>query len=274
MSVPAQERILGTAAAENGNTLFWNHAKVWSALRGNRSMAVCMTQVGRFTSAFFAGTPSPLGVTIGIVDAATHRALRSTNGHPCTPWFQLPRLPGTLLDATWIEGRLRVLTREVFSGLVVSAVDTLGHLVGSFSVHVARELSTTLDWAYLARVGNRIAVGSHRSPAWWIEFDSNGTERIQSSGVPRLALEGRGIPSNALDLFSSPVLRIGDLFAQTITELTSRRRFLAFFNSRGDFLRIAEREMGLALVASLPGDSLVLGIDRSRQEIVIYARTP
>lgn len=264
VSLPPGERVRGIAAREDGSIAFWSRATVWVALPSHAIRPVCESRGGQVISAFFVDSQS-----VGTLESHSHQVLRSTGNGWCVPWFRAPVLVGSVLDAVWQRNNLLVLSKEPFRPLVLNTIDTMGRTRSTHRVNVDQGLIDTFEWVYLSRSDRGALIGTHRLPAWWMILDQRP---VRSSGISPKQLSQAGIKATTEELYASAVIRCGGFFAQTITDLTRGTRYQAVYDGAGRLLRLTKSPQDVALVASLPGDTILLGLRRPKPVLVFLAR--
>ena len=269
IALPPDERIRGVVGDKHGRVLSWNRTRVWLTLQGRPPIKLCPSSSSEIDGAFFA-EPS---ATIGMINARAGVVLRQEPlSLSCSIWFRFPQLLGTLADASWIGGHLLLLVLKPFHSLELLIVDSLGHVQTSAPIRFPPGETTPLEWSYLSRTDRGVIVGSHRMPAWWILLDRKGAELLTSNGVAASRLAPLRIEA-LRDVYAGPVIRLGDAFVQTFTNLTSQQRILVLYDATGEFTRLGAKATQVSLVGTLPGDSLAIGLKREPREMMLYART-
>jgi len=272
LSIPSGQRIVGIATESSERVLLWGPTNLWLLGAGRKPQQICERESKlNIVGAFFLSHGE-----IGVLDAQSRRVLRWQGVGTCAPWFRVPAGDARLLGILSKNCALIVLSRGPSGDLFLSTVDTMGKVgrtvrVPLLSPSIPREAS---DWAYLTAWAGGVVVGTHRLPGWWIAFDQDLKEISHSLGISSRLLEISGVASRPVHLYLGPIVRIGQLFLQTMTDLTSRRRATVVYDSRGRMLRVTNRNSGMSLVVSMPGDSLIVGIQRELAVMAIYARAP
>ena len=269
MELQPGERVRGVAGDRHGRVLYWGQSRVWLSDPNTARIEVCPAKRNAVRTAFFA-SPS---TTIGLIESDSRLVLQTRAGKPCFAWFKLPPLSGKLVAGAWENGQLLLLTLGTSGGLLLSVVDTAGRIRRSQSISVKPDLGETLEWTYLGRTDRGIIVGSHRLPAWWILFDDAHKVSLSSPGLSSDQLASVGIRSAPSEVYASPVIRMGEYFLQTLTDLTSQHRFLVLYDGTGQLQKIGSQDIRMSLIASVPGDTLVIGGSRGSRSVVVYART-
>jgi hypothetical protein len=205
-----------------------------------------------------------------------NRVVRRTRGQEdCPIWFELPRSEHRLVAAVWEYPNLVLLSIDRSNSLSLVWVDTLGIVARRRPVKTDKGITAEPEWLYLSRTDLGVVVGTHQFPAWWqlMSRAAKAPVLVRSPGISRTSLTALDFSADLKDIYASPLLRVGDTYLQTLTDLTTQRRSLLTFDSRGDLLRMTPQKALGGLVASAPGDSIVLAIHREKSStLVLYSR--
>lgn len=130
------------------------------------------------------------------------------------------------------------------------------------------------NWLYLSAAGRTVVVGTGREPYWWtwcapISHSLPGARCREAPSAGHTFAAAQLNPGG--QWIALAPLRTKSGFIQTLADLTSELRVLVLYDSSGTVLRRSEIRAPMALVASSPGEGLVLGVvSLERFELLIY----
>jgi hypothetical protein len=268
--LPPKARVLGASEMRGTKVLFWSSNQLWLAGVSIPSVELCASNLQRIGGAFFLAVENRMAV----VDLAAS-AVRHVDDL-CDVWFTLPKLDGEILGVAWDSASLFLLRTGLPHQLFLTRVDTLGRIVAERRFLVDSEQSDRIEWTYLTKTRDGVIVGSHAYPGAWTLFPTRkpSATLLVNKGIPPETLHRLGFAGDVrASLYAGPVLRTGRVFLQTLTDLSTRKRFLVLYDSTGRFVRAGSADTNIGLIASSVGDYSVLGIRRAPSAaIIVYTR--
>lgn len=249
--------------------LLWDRTRLWR-IRGIGAppSLVCAALVRNVLTA----TIDRASPTVCILDSELRAVIQEDRGGRCRVAYRLPSILGTLRGAVWLGDALVVVGIQDSVGLFIGIADGTGRPVRRIPLPIlARPWS--YDWLYVSRTDKGAVVGSRLFPAWWLLIDSGGHVLVQSRGLSDPALAALTLPVTHPSYFVSPLLRSGDAFIQSVTNLATREHHLVVYDAHGVGQRFTRMGARLAIIYSPPGDSLYVGITREGSSaLLVYAR--
>lgn len=263
--LPGGVRIRGAAGFGSNYRLIWDASSVWATLQPGRLMTrVCPKLILAVGTAFFVGSSGDLA----ILDRASRTVMRAYRGGRCTTWFRIPHTPGSLVAAAWRHSELAILVAHPEGGLFLLRSDSLGQ---------RRQLTTSpfryeSNWPFLTANEHGWVAGTHDSPAW-----RGIDERTGRQWGPNYISDSRQSPGPTIagraEYYYGPVVALGPLYLQTRTALSTGRFETLAFDHTGGLIVTRAGSTTMAFIAGVPGDSLVLGLERGAiNRLITYAR--
>lgn len=269
LALPVGVRVSGALELID-RLLIWNSSSVWLRIQSRKEFSeVCPSRMRNIDVVFWA----PHDSSIGIADLHHGSIYKmDLDGRHCSLWFNTGKLDGDPLDAAWAASSLYILSLDA-SHLLLSRFDTTGVLAGTFSFQPPTMSELALRWCYVRSQDDLLVLGTHRYGSWWTVLRTDGSTRLQSSG---LVFETTGHTTDNAARFETYVgqaLRLGNVYVQSVTDLTTQNRFIALYDTLGHFLRISPKPVEASLLAVSPSGDQAVGLKRIPvPSLIVYSR--
>lgn len=263
--LPADVRIRGVAGLGSNYRLIYDETSVWAAFEPGHSMTkVCPKLNLMVSAAFFVGPSGDLA----ILDRVSSTVVRASRGGKCSTWFRVPHTPGSFVAAAWRNSQLAILTAHPEGGLSVLRLDSLGQR----RLQTPSPFRHDSNWLFLTANEKGWIAGAHDSPLWRGLEEPTGRQWGPSPGSPSRDTT-RATNQQSARYYYGPVVTLGSIYLQTRTTLSTGAYEALVFDHAGTRIANNAAPAKVAFVAGVPGDSLVLGLERGDiNRLITFAR--